>query len=71
MNDMIATETVTIDGVEFVRTYSDAGLGITYNGFCYTEAVDPVGNVPLYTECEANPDEEAPPEELLDILLGE
>ena len=68
---MIATETVIIGEQEFVRTYSDAGLGITYNGVCYTEAVDPVGDVPLYTECEANLDEEAPPEELLGILLGE
>lgn len=51
---MIKTETITINGRTFVRTYSDANRMIKRDGTgnIYSEAVDPVGSGRTYTETE-------------------
>ena len=51
---MIKSETITINGRAFVRTYSDANLMIRQDstGNIYSEAVDPVGSGRTYTETE-------------------
>ena len=51
---MIITENVTIDGRQFVKTYSDAGLYIRQEqtGAVYSEAID-VENAPFtYVETD-------------------
>lgn len=47
---MIIKETVTINGVNFTYTHSDAGMMIERNGIKYCEAYDPVGFNREYTE---------------------
>ena len=51
---MIKSETITINGRAFVRTYSDANLMIRQDstGNIYSEAVDPVGSGRTYTETD-------------------
>ena len=51
---MIKTETITMNGHTFVRTYSDANLMIRQDstGNIYSEAVDPVGSGRTYTETD-------------------
>lgn len=49
---MIKTETLTINGVEFVRTFSNAGLQIERDGVLYEEAIDPADTGRTYTESE-------------------
>jgi hypothetical protein len=38
---MIITESLTINGRDFVKTYSDEGYMIERNGVRYAEAIDP------------------------------
>jgi hypothetical protein len=38
---MIKTEHLTINGVEFVKTYSDKGYMVEREGIRYSEAIDP------------------------------
>jgi hypothetical protein len=38
---MIITETLTINGREFIKTVSDAGFYIERDGVRYSEAIDP------------------------------
>lgn len=47
---MIVTETVTINGKRFERTYSDALCKIERDGALYDEAVDHLGSGRVYTE---------------------
>ena len=51
---MIKTETITINGLALVRTYSDANRMIRQDstGNIYSEAVDPVGSGRTYTETD-------------------
>ena len=49
---MIKTETLTINGVEFIRTCSDAGLQIERDGILYEEAIDPADTGRTYTESD-------------------
>ena len=51
---MIKSETITINGRAFVRTYSDANRMIQQDGteIVYTEAVDPIGSGRTYTETD-------------------
>ena len=51
---MIKTETITINGRTFVRTYSDSNRMIKQDGTgaVYSEAYDPVGSGRTYTETE-------------------
>lgn len=53
---MIKTENVTINGKEFLRTYSDNGLMIERDGDLYCEAFDPFGSERTYTETEYTPE---------------
>lgn len=50
---MIKTETVTINGREFRKTYSDEGFMIERDGVQYSEAIDPIGfEDRVYTETD-------------------
>lgn len=54
---MIKTETIIIDGEEFVHTYSDAGY-LIHGGepaSDYEEAIDPIGSGRTYTETTRKP----------------
>ena len=65
---MIYTETVTINGREFTRTYSDAYM-VTRDGVEYDEAIDPIDSGRTYTE-STTPREGISADEALDIILG-
>ena len=78
---MIKTETITMNGRTFVRTYSDANLMIRQDSTSniYSEAVDPVGSGRTYTETDT-PIEQTEEERMaqleedsaaLKIILGE
>ena len=56
---MIKTKNVTINGKEFLYTYSDKGFQIERDGDVYDEAYDPVESNRTYTETGGNRDEEA------------
>ena len=70
---MIKTETITISGKAFIRTYSDRGMMI-HGGSPeadYTEALDPAELGRTYTETDIPIEsEESDAEEILNILLG-
>ena len=47
---MIQTESITINGKLFVRTYSDEGKYVVRDGVSYEEAVDPADKGRTYSE---------------------
>lgn len=47
---MIKTEIITINGIQFKKTWSDANYLIERNGAKYSEAVDPIDVERTYTE---------------------
>ena len=47
---MIKTEIITINGIQFQRTWSDANYLIERDGAKYSEAVDPIDIERTYTE---------------------
>lgn len=49
---MIVTENLTINGKEFVKTYSDSGCYIERDGVQYSEAIDPAEFNREYTETD-------------------
>lgn len=49
---MIKQETITINGTEFERTYSDDGFYIERDGVRYSEAVDPINSNREYVETD-------------------
>jgi len=71
---MIVQEHFTINGREFIRTYSDAGRYVVRDGISYGEANDPAEFGRVYTEGELLPSEEQPTvedkAEAYDILIG-
>jgi hypothetical protein len=67
---MIKTETITVDGRELTRTWSDAGRYVVRDGVSYGEAIDPAELGRTYTEGEIMPGDEATAEELLEIIVG-
>ena len=67
---MIKTQTITIGGQEYTRTYSDANRYVVRDGISYSEAVDPAYLGRTYTEGETMPDEEITEEEAGRILMG-
>lgn len=71
---MIKTETYTINGVSFVRTYSDANRYVVRDGISYEEACDPVEFGRTYTEGDPIPIEDQTDieakAEAYDILTG-
>lgn len=67
---MIRTETLTINSVQFTRTYSDSGRYVVRDGVSYDEAIDPAELGRTYAEGDlihVDGDESL---EVLDILLG-
>ena len=66
---MIRTESLTIGGKDFTRTYSDAGRYVVRDGISYDEAIDPTELGRTYVEGAPIATDEA--EELLNILTGE
>ena len=69
---MIRTETVTISGKTFIRTYSDNGM-MMHGGSPeadYAEALDPADLGREYTETDIPIESESDAEEILNILLG-
>ena len=70
---MIKTETFQINGIDFIRTFSDAGTKI-HGGFPeadYDEAYDPIDSGRTYVETNIPIDSDATAEELLSILTGD
>jgi hypothetical protein len=71
---MIKTETLTIGGKQFIRTYSDNGMMI-HGGSPeadYSEALDPAELGRTYTETDIPVEgDEATAEEIVEILTGE
>lgn len=64
---MIKTETITINGRQLLRTWSDAGQMIERDGARYSEAVDPLDSWRTYTETD-EPVEAAPMTEAEDNI---
>lgn len=69
----IKTETVTINGTSFVRTYSDEGRAVVRDGIAYQEAIDPAEFGRTYTEGDLIPDDDVTDEDYAQagrIMLG-
>lgn len=69
---MIKTETITISGHDFVRSYSDSGYYI-HGGSPegdYAEAIDPAELGRTYTETDIQIEGDTTAKEVVDILLG-
>lgn len=49
---MIVTESMTVGGKAFVRTYSDSGYMVERDGVRYGEAIDPAEFGRTYTETD-------------------
>lgn len=60
---MIIKENLTINGKEFVKTYSDAGMMVERDGVRYSEAIDPEEFGREYTETDEPIEAEEPKEE--------
>jgi phage terminase Nu1 subunit (DNA packaging protein) len=58
---MIITEELTINGTEFIKTYSDKGMMVERDGVRYSEAIDPARFIRIYTETD-EPIEDEPTE---------
>lgn len=68
---MIVKENVTINGREFIHTYSDMGYEVERDGVVYGEAYDPVEYADrTYTEVIPENEPELTAEEALNIILG-
>ena len=70
---MIKTESVTIGGKQFIRTYSDKGMMI-HGGSPeadYSEALDPAELGRTYTETDIPVEDETSAEDILNILTGD
>jgi len=66
---MIVQEHYELNGIEFTRTFSDAGKCVTRDGEEYEEANDPTEYGRVYTESE-NDLPSISAEEALDIITG-
>ena len=49
---MIVTEKIKLNGIEYIRNYSDEGFYIERDGVKYGEAIDPIGYERVYTETD-------------------
>ena len=49
---MIKTETISINGTDYLYTYSDKGCLIERDGIQYNEAIDPIDSNRTYTETD-------------------
>lgn len=69
---MVKQVNVTINGVDYIKNYSDQGMMIERDGIRYAEAIDPLGFDRTYTETDEPIDSEEISDELaLKIILGE
>jgi len=55
---MIKTENLTINGREFVKTFSDEGFMVERDGVRYAEAIDPAEFGRQYAETDEKIEEE-------------
>ena len=62
---MIITENIIINGIEYKRTYSDAGFMVERDGVQYGAAVDPVNS---NTETNISIEEDATEADYIDAL---
>lgn len=71
---MVKIENITVNGKDFIRTYSDRGYMIKRDGVQYIEAIDPIGFERTYTETETSIENEVAEasnyEKIIDILTG-
>jgi len=67
---MLKTETVIIDGKEYIRTWSDIGMLIERDGALYVDAIDPIGSGRIYTETDKEPENIDMEAEEADILFA-
>ena len=71
---MIVTESMTVGGKAFVRTYSDSGYLVERDGVRYGEAVDPAEFGRTYTETdelfESDMTETEEKAKAYDVLMG-
>ena len=67
---MIITESLTIGGRQFVKTFSNAGFKVERDGVAYSEAIDPAEFGRTYTETDIPIDSDTTAEEVLNVLLG-
>ena len=55
---MLITETIEIDGIQYLHTYSNEGMLIERDSVRYSEAIDPLNSGRIYIEtdepCERN-----------------
>ena len=67
---MIKTEIITINGIRFQKTWSDADYLIERDGAKYSEAVDPIGVERIYTETNESidPQDTVTGDEILSML---
>ena len=67
---MIKTEIITINGVQFQKTWSDANYLIERDGAKYSEAVDPIDIERTYTETNEliSPQDDITGDEILSML---
>ncbi len=68
---MIKTESLTINGIQFTKTYSDSGRYVVRDEVEYSEAIDPSEFNRQYTEGREMDDIESDAQEILDIITGE
>lgn len=68
---MIKTESLTINGKQFTKTYSDENRYVVREGVEYSEAIDPSEFNRQYTEGNLIEETEAEAQEIVDILTGE
>lgn len=69
----IKTEHFTVNGRDFIRTYSDANRCVVRDGIAYAEACDPAEFGRAYIEGDLIPETEADladKAEAYDILMG-
>lgn len=67
---MIKTEIITINDIQFQRTWSDANYLIERDGAKYSEAVDPIGIERTYIETNEliSPQDDITGDEILSML---
>lgn len=65
---MIHTETVTILGKQYRRTYSDTKM-LLRDGIEYEDAIDPIDEETVYEESDT-PLEDLTAEEAMEIIVG-
>ena len=63
---MIKTENITVNGREFVKTYSDEGFMVERDGVRYSEAIDPPEFDRQYIETDEKIEQE--PEEATEVI---